>query len=118
MPADSSIELVCAVAMSCWLKVLCAMWSPLRERRTWAKLTYVSYLIKVTHIEQLQVYPQNEELDAWRKVAARARRWVAALAGEAWRKVVLMPAAEGPIVIWEGRPKRISLDHDSVHDEP
>ena len=33
-------------------------------------------------------------------------------------KVVLMPAAEGPIAIWDGEPKRSSLDHDSVHDEP
>ena len=29
-------------------------------------------------------------------------------------KVVLMPAAEGPIAIWDGEPKRSSLDHDSV----
>jgi hypothetical protein len=33
-------------------------------------------------------------------------------------KVVLMPAAEGPIAICDGEPKRSSLDHDSVHDEP
>jgi len=37
---------------------------------------------------------------------------------EAVRKVVLMPAVEGPIAIWDGEPKRSSLNHDSVHDEP
>jgi hypothetical protein len=52
-----------------------------------------------------------------RKVAARSRRSVAALVREAVRKVVLMPATD-PIAIWDGEPRRSSLDHDSVHDEP
>jgi hypothetical protein len=52
------------------------------------------------------------------KVAARSRRSVAALVREAVRKVVLMPTVEGPIAIWGGKPKRSSVDHDSVHDEP
>src|SRR6516165_8417695 len=68
--------------------------------------------------QAVQVYLRKEELDALRKVAARSRRSVAALVREAVRKVVLMPAAEGPIAIWDGEPKRSSLDHDSVHDEP
>jgi hypothetical protein len=71
-----------------------------------------------THMEKTQVYLRKEELDALRKVAARSRRSVAALVREAVRKVVLMPAAEGPVAIWDGEPKRSSLDHDSVHDEP
>ena len=38
---------------------------------------------------------------------------------EAIRKVVLKPgAAGGPVAIWDGEPKRTSVDHDSVHDEP
>lgn len=82
------------------------------------KLTYVICLIKLTYMEKTQVYLRKEELDALRKVAARSRRSVAALVREAVRKVVLMPAAEGPIAIWDGEPKRSSLDHDSVHDEP
>ena len=80
------------------------------------QLTYVSYLIKLTHMEKTQVYLRKEELDALRKVAARSRRSVAALVREALRKVVLK--AQGPIAIWDGEPKRSSLDHDSVHDEP
>lgn len=82
------------------------------------QLTYVSYITKMTHMEKTQVYLRKEELDALRKVAARSRRSVAALVREAVRKVVLMPAAEGPIAIWDGEPRRSSLDHDSVHDEP
>jgi hypothetical protein len=83
-----------------------------------SQLTYVSCHIKLTHMEKTQVYLRKEELDALRKVAARSRRSVAALVREAVRKIVLMPAAEGPIAIWGGEPKRSSLDHDSVHDEP
>jgi hypothetical protein len=83
-----------------------------------AQLTYVSYISKLTHMEKTQVYLRKEELDALRKVAARSRRSVAALVREAVRKVVLMPTSEGPIAIWDGKPKRSSLDHDSVHDEP
>ena len=64
------------------------------------------------------IYMRKEELDALRKVAARSRRSVAALVRETVRKVVLMRAAEGPIAIWDGEPRRSSLDHDSVHDEP
>jgi hypothetical protein len=82
------------------------------------QLTYVSFVIKLTYMEKTQVYLRKEELDALRKVAARSRRSVAALVREAVRKVVLVPAAEGPIAIWDGEPKRSSLDHDSVHDEP
>ena len=95
----------------------CVQWGPL-ERAHEAKLTCVSYMAKLTYMEKTQVYLRKEELDALRKVAARSRRSVAALVREAVRKVVLMPAAEGPIAIWDGEPKRSSLDHDSVHDEP
>jgi len=37
---------------------------------------------------------------------------------EAVRKVVLRPQADGPVAIWDGEPKRTSVEHDSVHDEP
>jgi hypothetical protein len=55
---------------------------------------------------------------AWPLSYWGSRRSVAALVREAIRKVVLMPAAESPIAIWDGEPKRSSPDHDSVHDEP
>jgi hypothetical protein len=31
--------------------------------------------------------------------------------------VVLKPTLTGPVAIWDGIPKRTSLDHDVVHDD-
>ncbi len=69
-------------------------------------------------MEKTQVYLRKEELEALRKAAARSGRSVAALVREAVRKAVLMPGAEGPVGLWDGEPKRTSIEHDSVHDEP
>ena len=49
---------------------------------------------------------------------ARSGRSVADLVRDAIRKVVLKPQATGPVAIWDGEPKRASMEHDSVHDEP
>jgi ribbon-helix-helix CopG family protein len=65
-----------------------------------------------------QVYLRKEELDALRKAAARSGRSVAEVVRDAIRKVVLKPNAAGPVAIWDGEPKRASIEHDSVHDEP
>ncbi len=81
-------------------------------------MTYVSYDIRLTHMEKTQVYLRKEELDALRKAAARSKRSVAALVREAIRKVVLVPPAEGPVAIWDGEPKRKAVEHDSIYDEP
>ena len=69
-------------------------------------------------MEKIQVYLRKEELDALRKAGARSGRSVADLVREAIRKTVLKPRATGPVAIWDGEPKRASIDHDSVHDEP
>jgi len=69
-------------------------------------------------MEKMQVYLPREELDALRKTAARSGRSVAAVVREAIRKVLVKPPSEGPVAIWDGEPKRTSIDHDSVHDEP
>jgi Ribbon-helix-helix protein, copG family len=69
-------------------------------------------------MEKTQVYLPKEELDALRQAAKRSGRSVAELVREAVRQVVLKPSAIGPVAIWDGVPKRTSLDHDSVHDEP
>jgi hypothetical protein len=69
-------------------------------------------------MEKTQVYLRREELDALRKAAARSGRSIAELVRDAVRKVVLMPKAEGPVAIWDGTPKRASIEHNSVHDEP
>jgi hypothetical protein len=81
-------------------------------------LTYVNSAHKMTHMEKTQVYLRKEELDALRKAAARTGRSIAELIRDAVRKVVLKPRAAGPVAIWDGKPKRTSLEHDSVHDEP
>ncbi len=69
-------------------------------------------------MEKTQIYLRKEELEALRQAAARSGRSVADLVREAIRKVVLKPQTRGPVAIWDGQPKRTSLDHDSVHDEP
>lgn len=69
-------------------------------------------------MEKTQVYLRKEELAALRKAASRSGRSMAELIRDAVRKVVLKPEAAGPVAIWDGKPKRASVEHDSVHDEP
>jgi len=68
-------------------------------------------------MQKTQVYLREEELDALREAAARSGRSIAELVRDAIRQVVLKPRAEGPVAIWDGVPKRASIEHDSVHDE-
>lgn len=81
-------------------------------------MTYVVYNLKLTYMEKTLVYLRKEELDALRKAAARTGRSVAELVRDSIRKTVLKPQAAGPVAIWDGKPKRSSVEHDSVHDEP
>lgn len=69
-------------------------------------------------MEKTQIYLRKEELAALRAAAARSGRSVADLVRDAIRKVVLKPPAGGPVAIWDGKPKRSSTEHDSVHDNP
>ena len=69
-------------------------------------------------MQKTQVYLRKEELEALRKAAARSRRSVSNLIREAIRKVVLKPQGDGPVAIWDGEPKCMSVNHDSVYDEP
>ena len=68
-------------------------------------------------MEKTQIYLPKEELEALRKAAARSGRSIASLVREAIRKFVLEPSVSGPVAIWDGKPKRTSVEHDSVHDE-
>ena len=81
-------------------------------------LTCVSSDVKVTYMEKTQVYLRKEELDALREAAVRSGRSVAEVIRDAIRKVVLNPSAAGPVAIWNGEPKRTSIEHDTIHDEP
>jgi hypothetical protein len=69
-------------------------------------------------MEKTQVYLREEELAALRKASARSGRSVADLVRDAIRKQVLAPNAQGPVGLWDGEPRRTSIDHDSVYDEP
>ena len=69
-------------------------------------------------MEKTQVYLPKEELDALREAAARSGRSIAEIIRDAIRQVVLTPQVSGPVAIWDGKPKRTSVDHDSIYDEP
>jgi ribbon-helix-helix CopG family protein len=69
-------------------------------------------------MEKTQVYLHREELEALREAAARSGSSVAELIRDAIRRVVLKPQAKGPVAIWDGQPKRASVEHDSIHDGP
>ena len=65
-----------------------------------------------------QVYLGPEELEALHRVAARSNRSVADLIRDAIRRVWLRPASTGPVGLWDGKPSRASVDHDSIYDDP
>ncbi len=70
-------------------------------------------------MKKTQVYLPEEDLAALQRVADRTGRSIAALIREAIRDKWLRGAAkEGPVGLWDGEPRRTSVDHDSVYDEP
>jgi hypothetical protein len=64
-----------------------------------------------------QLYLREEELAAVREAAARSGCSIAEVVRDAIRKAVLKPAGSGPVAIWDGEPRRTSVEHDSVYDE-
>ena len=72
----------------------------------------------MTPVIKTQVYLGRDELDALHRVAARSNRKVAELIREAIRRVWLRPGDGGPVGLWDGEPKRTSVDHDSIYDNP
>ena len=65
-----------------------------------------------------QVYLRREELAALHKAARRSGRSTADLIREAIRKVWLRPKSRGPVALWSGKPRRTSVEHDSIYDTP
>jgi hypothetical protein len=72
----------------------------------------------MTYMVKTQVYLREEELVALREAAARSGRSVADLVREAIRSAVPRRQASGPVGLWDGEPRRVSLDHDSIYDQP
>lgn len=83
-----------------------------------APLTGVMFTCNMTPMVKTQVYLGPEQLDALHQVAARLDRSVADLIREAIRRVWLRPTREGPVGLWNGEPRRTSVDHDSIYDNP
>ena len=65
-----------------------------------------------------QVYLREEELKALHQASERSGRSVAELVREAVRRVWLRPGGEGPVGLWDGEPRRTSVEHDTIYDEP
>jgi hypothetical protein len=68
-------------------------------------------------MKKIQVYLPKAELDELRKDAARSGRSVADPVRGAIRKVALKTPGAGPVAIWDGEPRRPSMEHDTVHHE-
>jgi len=71
----------------------------------------------LTPMTKTQVYLRDEELQALHRVAAGSGRPVAELIRDAIRRVWLRPDASGPVGLWDGMPKRTSVEHDAIYDE-
>ena len=72
----------------------------------------------MTYMVKTQVYLRKEELSALHRAAKRSRKSVAHLVREAVRQTWLRPESRGPVSIWSGVPRRTSIEHDSIYDEP
>ena len=75
----------------------------------------------MTPVTKTQVYFSEEDLRALHQTAARMGKSVAELVREAVRRVWLRPRSSslpGPVALWDGKPRRSSVDHDSIYDEP
>ncbi len=72
----------------------------------------------MTPMTKTQVYLRRDELEALHRVAARSDRSVAALVREAIRRIWLRPVSRGPVALWDGTPRRVSVDHDAIYDKP
>lgn len=71
----------------------------------------------MTPMVKTQVYLPEEELAALHRMARRTGKSVAELVREAVRRVWLRPEGKGPVALWDGEPRRTSVDHDSIYDE-
>jgi hypothetical protein len=73
---------------------------------------------RMVPMKKIQVYLRDEELEALHETARRSGRSMSELVREAVRQVWLRPQSRGPVALWDGEPRRSSLDHDTIYDEP
>jgi len=52
-----------------------------------------------------------------RKATKRSRRSVAKRAGDPIRTAMPKVQRDGPVAIWDGEPRRTSIEHDRIFDE-
>lgn len=78
---------------------------------------YVTVTRNMTYMVKTQIYLREQELEALRRVARRARRSVADLVRDAIRRTWLRPEPDGPVALWDGAPARTSVEHDVIYDE-
>jgi hypothetical protein len=69
-------------------------------------------------MDKIQVYLPEDELEELRAAAKHSGRSVADLVRDAVRKTVLKPKPQGFVNIWNGKPKRTAMEHDTAFDEP
>ena len=67
-------------------------------------------------MRKTQIYFSDEDLRALHRSAKAQRCSVASLVREAVRQVHLAEAPTSPIGVWDGEPRRVSVDHDSIYD--
>ena len=61
-------------------------------------------------MEKIQVRLRKEEVVALRQAARRSGRSIGELVRDAVRKTIIMPHTRGPVAIWDGEIKQISMD--------
>ena len=72
----------------------------------------------MTYMVKTQIYLREEELSALHEAAKRSGKSVAELVRQAIRRVWLRPPARGPVGLWDGKPRRTSVEHDTIYDRP
>jgi hypothetical protein len=66
-------------------------------------------------MKKTRVYSREKELDVRRKATARSSRTVSAVAQDSSHSE-LKPRVSGPVAIWDGKPKRTSIEHDACDE--
>lgn len=72
----------------------------------------------IESVTKIQLFMHEDNLAALRTAARQTGRSMADLIREAVLQVWLRPQSDGPVALWDGEPRRTSVDHDSIYGEP